>query len=83
MGSFEYMKCLTGDPKFTNLERQLEIWILELQTSKRSRLFAEIEGFALCFQEGAENGNFMSHSKVNSDFGKAFHKLLKHVCFLE
>ena len=54
MGSFEYLKCLTGEPEFMDLERRLEVWILELQTSKRSGLFAEIECFELCRREGAE-----------------------------
>ena len=81
LGSFEYLKCMVGELEFTDLERQLEVWILELQTSKRSGLFAEIEGCELCFREGAENGILMLHP-FNSDFNKAIHKLLK-VCFRE
>ena len=50
LGSFEYLKCMVGELEFTDLERQLEVWILELQTSKRYGLFAEIEGCELCFR---------------------------------
>ena len=83
LGSFEYLKCLIGEHEFTDLERQLEVCILELQTSKRSGLFAEIEGFKLCFRGGAEDGIFMSVPPFNSDFNKAVYKLFKKVCFRE